>query len=185
MDPQQWLQNYQKKIAGIRQASEQLKQNLGDAVVTMSSPDEAVTVTIGPNGSLKNLQLTPRAAEHTPQQLGALIMTTVRRAQRQMAERVVAAIAEFGGSESDAAKLVRNYLPEDPADRDTGGYDANVSNFDSHLDEPPVQTQTPRYAPSAGPMATAAPAAPAPVSRPRAPRQADSGDDDVFEDNPW
>lgn len=181
MDPQQWLQNYQKRIAGVRQASEQLKQNLGGALVTLSSPDEAVTVTIGPNGSLKNLQLSPRASEHSPQQLGALIMTTVRRAQRQMAEKVVAAVAEFGGEDSDAAKLIRNYLPEDPSDRPT--QDANVSAFDEHLADrsaepsPSYAAQTPTPVPAAAPV-------PQPASRPRTPR-AETTDDDVFEDNPW
>lgn len=183
MDPQQWLQNYQKRIAGLRQASEQLKQSLGGALVTVASPDEAVTVTIGPNGSLKNLQLSPRATEHTPQQLGALIMTTVRKAQRQMAERVVAAVTEFGGPDSDAAKLVRNYLPEDPNDRQPA-YDSKVSSFDSHMAEPQPQAQAPRHAaPAAAP--TAAPASPQPLSRPRAPRQDAPVDDDIFEDNPW
>jgi DNA-binding protein YbaB len=184
MDPQQWLQNYQKKIDGIRRASEQLKENLGNSLVTMSSPDEAVTVTIGPNGSLKNLSLSPRATEHTPQQLGALIMTTVRRAQRQMAEKVVAAVSEFGGAEGDAAKLIRNYLPEDPSDQ-VAGQNENVSSFDQHLNEPQPEPPPARHAaPTATPVPAAAPV-PQPASRPRAPRMDSSADDDGFEENPW
>jgi DNA-binding protein YbaB len=181
MDPRQWLQNYQKKIDGIRQASEQLKENLGNSLVTMSSPDEAVTVTIGPNGSLKNLSLSPRASEHSPQQLGSLIMTTVRRAQRQMAEKVVAAVAEFGGAEGDAAKLTRNYLPEDPDDRVTPN--DNVSSFDQHLTEPQVEALSRHAAPQPAPVPAAAPV-PQPASRPRAPR-VDAVEDDGFEENPW
>lgn len=182
MDPQQWLQDYKKRIDGIRQASEQLKQNLGNSLVTAHSPDEAVTVTIGPNGSLKNLSLSPRASEHTPQQLGALIMSTVRRAQRQMAEQVVAAVTEFGGKESDAAKLIRNYLPEDPSDRPAGH--ENVSAFDEHLAEP--TPEEPRHAPPPpAPVPAAMASAPQPVSRPRAPRASESADDDSFEDSPW
>jgi DNA-binding protein YbaB len=195
MDPQQWLQNYQKRIAGVRRASEQLKENLGNAVVTMSSPDEAVTVTIGPNGSLKNLQLSHRAAEHSPQQLGGLIMSTVRRAQRTMAERVIEAVTEFGGGEGDATRLLRNYLPEDPDDRPAD--DDSASSFEEGLAEPPAEE--PRYesAPPV-PAAAAAPAftppaftpppasapAPAPAARPRAAR-ASAADDDEFEENPW
>jgi DNA-binding protein YbaB len=193
MDPQQWLQNYQKRIAGVRQASERLKENLGGAVVTMSSPDEAVTVTIGPNGSLKNLQLSHRAAEHSPQQLGSLIMTTVRRAQRVMAERVIEAVTEFGGGESDATKLLRNYLPEDPSDRPDP--DDSVSSFENGLTEQPMEE--PRYAPPppvpsapamAAPPAFTPPPAPAPTPAPavraRAPR-ANAVEDDEFEENPW
>jgi DNA-binding protein YbaB len=196
MDPQQWLQNYQKRIAGVRQASERLKENLGGAAVTMSSPDEAVTVTIGPNGSLKNLQLSHRATEHSPQQLGSLIMTTVRRAQRVMAERVIEAVAEFGG-EGDATQLLRNYLPEDPSDRPDP--DDSVSSFENEITEQPPEE--PRYTPpppvpAAQPMpapAGRAPAftppppsapAPAPAVRARAPR-ANAVEDDEFEENPW
>jgi DNA-binding protein YbaB len=193
MDPQQWLQNYQKRIAGYKRASEQLKENLGGALVTMSSPDEAVTVTIGPNGSLKDLQLSHRAAEHTPQQLGSLIMTTVRRAQRAMAEKVVQAVTEFGGGENDASKLIRNYLPEDPNDRLAD--DDTANDFEAGLSEQPP-AEEPRFAPpppAAPPVGVApgfsppppAPApAPAPVARPRAPR-ADTVEDDLFEENPW
>jgi DNA-binding protein YbaB len=191
MDPQQWLQNYQKKIAGVRQASERLKENLGGAVVTMSSPDEAVTVTIGPNGSLKNLQLSHRATEHSPQQLGSLIMTTVRRAQRVMAERVIEAVTEFGGGESDATKLIRNYLPEDPSDRPDP--DDSVNSFENELTEQPMEE--PRYTPpppmppapamAAPPAFTPPPApAPAPAVRARAPR-VNAVEDDEFEENPW
>lgn len=193
MDPQQWLQNYQKRIAGYKRASEQLKANLGGAMVTMSSPDESVTVTIGPNGSLKDLQLSHRAAEHTPQQLGSMIMTTVRRAQRAMAEKVVEAVTEFGGGENDASKLIRNYLPEDPNDRP--GEDDSTGGFEAGLNEQPPAEQ-PRFAPpppvaaapSRGPGFSPPPPAPAPAPapavRPRAPR-ADTVDDDVLEENPW
>jgi DNA-binding protein YbaB len=199
MDPQQWLQNYQQKIAGFKRASEQLKENLGNALVTMSSPDEAVTVTIGPNGSLKNLQLSHRAAEHTPQQLGPLIMTTVRRAQRVMAEKVLEAVSEFGGGESDATKLLRNYLPEDPNDHVQD--DESVGAFEEGLTEQPP-AEEPAFAPPQGTQAPVAASqgrglaftpppppqpsvAPAPAVRPRAARAADAGDDDVFEESPW
>lgn len=191
MDPQQWLQNYQKRIAGYQRASEQLKESLGGALVTMSSPDEAVTVTIGPNGSLKNLQLSHRAAEHSPQQLGSLIMTTVRRAQRAMAEQVVQAVTEFGGGENDASKLIRNYLPEDPSDRQQE--DDSANDFEAGLTEQPP-AEEPTYAPAApagAPLGQAAPGftappapTPAPTVRPRAPR-ADTVEDELFEEHPW
>lgn len=198
MDPQQWLQNYQKRIAGYKRASEQLKESLGSAMVTMSSPDEAVTVTIGPNGSLKNLQLSHRAAEHTPQQLGSLIMQTVRRAQRAMAEKVVQAVSDFGGGESDATTLLRNYLPEEPGDR-VADEDDGVAHFEEGLNEQSA-AEEPSFAPPQGTPAPVAasqgrgpaftppppqpPAAPAPAVRPRAQR-ADAADDDLFEENPW
>jgi DNA-binding protein YbaB len=188
MEPQQWLQNYQKRIAGYKRASEQLKETLGGALVMMSSPDEAVTVTIGPNGSLKNLQLSHRAAEHSPQKLGALIMATVRRAQRVMAEKVVQAVSEFGGGENDASKLIRNYLPQDPADEQAAD---ESDDFEAGLTEQPP-AEEPRYAP---PVAAAPagrpgftpppPPAPAPAVRPRAPRANSATEDDVFEENPW
>ena len=194
MDPQQWLQNYQKRIAGYKRASDQLKENLGSALVTISSPDESVTVTIGPNGSLKDLQLSHRAAEHTPQQLGSMIMQTVRRAQRTMAEKVVEAVTEFGGGENDASTLIRNYLPEDPNDRPADDGDDN--DFEAGLTETPP-AEEPAYVPPAPPAAMAPPArgpgftpppapaaAPAPAVRPRAQR-ANTAEEDVFEENPW
>jgi hypothetical protein len=191
MDPQQWLQNYQSRIDGYRRASEELKENLGNAVVTLRSPDESVTVTVGPNGSLKNLQLSPRASEHTPQQLGALIMKTVARAQRAVAEQVVEAFAPLGGN-GQAMKLLGNYLPDDP-DEQAGGPrsdDGFSDPFDGDaLAVPATRAAMPGIS-SGGPATagggfTAPPlASQAPLVRPRTARATDVEDDD-FDGNPW
>jgi DNA-binding protein YbaB len=170
MDPQQWLQNYQARIDGYRRASEELKENLGNAVVTLRSPDESVEVTVGPNGSLKSLQLSPRASEHSPQQLGALIMKTVARAQRAVAEQVIEAFAPLGAN-GNAMKLLSNYLPDDPDDQGTG----QPSSFGEDI------SVDPHIVPAARPSMSAAPA---PLVRPRSARASDIDDDD-FGGDPW
>jgi DNA-binding protein YbaB len=174
MDPQQWLQNYQTRIDGYRRASEELKENLGKAEVTLRSPDEAVTVTVGPNGSLKNLQLSPRASEHTPAQLGALIMKTVARAQRAVAEQVVEAFAPLGAN-GNAMKLIGHYLPDDPDDQ-SGGQPVH-NDFQESLDDDPLAVPSSRPSAANG-------GAPAPIARPRTARAADIDDDD-FGGDPW
>ena len=89
MDTDHWLAQYKNKVNGLKQAAADLEQNIAAATVTVSSPDEAVTVTIGPNGSLRDLKFSNRISEHSPTALAALVLKTVGRGQRAVAEKVV------------------------------------------------------------------------------------------------
>ena len=95
MDFDRWLADLQTRVADTQRKSAELMDSLENATVRASSPDEAVTVVIGANGALHKIDLSPRIAEHTPAQLSALIMRTVHKAQRAVAEQVSEAMQPF------------------------------------------------------------------------------------------
>ncbi|KAA2262668.1 YbaB/EbfC family nucleoid-associated protein [Solihabitans fulvus] len=175
MDTQKRLDEFQSKLDGLKKKTDLLQENLANAGVTVSSQDESVTVTVGPNGSLQNLSLSHRAAEHSPPRLTALIMQTVGRAQRQVAQRVAEAFAPIGANTA-AMRMLTSYLP--PADEDTDGHDGTPSHGEPSVpDGPPAAP--PR--PAAHPLASAPPAAPPRAARPRPA----GGDEDETEVQPW
>jgi len=97
VDFDRWLAQYTDNTTGLKQAADELERSLAAATVTVSSPDESVTVTIGPNGGLRDLKFSYRASEHHPAELAALVMKTVARGQRAVAEQVVEAYGPVGG----------------------------------------------------------------------------------------
>lgn len=99
-------------LADLQQRATKLQEDIGNAVVTLSSSDESVTVTVGPNGALHNLHLGHRAAGHSPTRLTQLIMETVRTAQRRAAERVSEAFVPFGNPE--LAEQTKKFITYDP-----------------------------------------------------------------------
>jgi DNA-binding protein YbaB len=174
MDTENWLSQYKNRIADLKQKAANLEDGLAAANVTVSSPDEAVTVTIGSNGSLRDLRFSHRAAEHSYAELAALVMKTVAKGQRQVAEKVVEAFAPLG-SDSNAMQVLTKFVP--PEEPDEAEPPVNEA-YDGPADEPAPAPEPPRVAPAPIPARVAAPAA-----RPRPARPAD--DDDEIEDRPW
>ena len=116
MRPDDWATDIQSTMDDLQRKVALLHEGLENATVTTSSPDEAVVVTIGPNGGLQGLSLGHRAGEHTPTQLAGLIMQTVGRAQRQAATNVAEAFAPLGAG-TEAMRMFATYQP--PADSDS------------------------------------------------------------------
>lgn len=182
MDTDQWLAQYKDKVNGLKQAAADLGENLAAATVTVSSPDGSVTVTIAPNGSLRDMKFSHRVAEHSPAALSALVMKTVARGQRAVAEKVVEAFAPVGAGTS-AMTLLTSYVPEDePQDpAPTNRYDELVPETPAAPQQRP-QPQPPQQSiPQPQPQPQ-----PAPVARPRtAPQPGAVVDADFDEERPW
>ncbi|WP_439659015.1 YbaB/EbfC family nucleoid-associated protein [Lentzea sp. HUAS TT2] len=166
-NPYQWVEEYEAKLADLKQKSENLTENVAAASATVTSKDGAVTVTVGPNGGLQNLQLGHRAVELGGPRLTALILETARKAQKQAAEHVLELFKPLGEG-TEAYQMVSDSIPDDEDDEDT------TDPYDEVDDEP-----EPAPAPPVSRPAAAAPQ-PAPV---RGRRPADDDDDD--DDNPW
>jgi len=164
-NPYQWVEEYEAKLADLKQKSEDLSENVAAASATVTSKDGAVTVTVGPNGGLQNLQLGHRAVELGGPRLTALILETARKAQKQAATQVLELFKPLGEG-TEAYQMVSDSIPDDEVDEDTDPYD----EVD---DEPEPAPAPPASAPAATPQ-------PAPV---RGRRRADDDDDD--DDNPW
>lgn len=171
MDPQQWLDNFEAKVADLQRKSSELQENLAEASATVSSSDSSVTVRIGPNGGLENLELSQRAAEHSPARLTALIMETVRKGQRKAADKLAEAFAPMG-DDTEAMQLISSLAPPSEESDETDG-----DSFPGEQEE--AEPEPPR-GPRQAPLTT--PAAP-PGVRARPGRWEDEDDED--EVDPW
>jgi DNA-binding protein YbaB len=161
-------------VADLQQRTAKLQEDISNSVVTISSPDEAVTVTVGPNGALHNLSLGHRAAGHTPTRLTTLIMNTVRVAQRKAAERVSEAFVPFGNPElAEHTKKFITYLP--PADDPDATAADDGPNDDKYVPEDLTEQ---RPEPPSSPLSVPPPAR----GRPRRRTAADDHDDEL---EPW
>jgi len=173
MDTEQWLAQYRNRIGGLKQAATDLGDELAAATVTTSSADESVTVTIGPNGSLRDLRFSHRAAEHSYAELAALVMKTVAKGQRAVADKVVEAFAPLGTGTSTMDMLI-GYVPAETADEPP----APANAYDKFAVDAPPEPQP--SAPPTPPLPVAPPAA----ARARHARPAVEDSDD-FDERPW
>ncbi|MFD5829277.1 YbaB/EbfC family nucleoid-associated protein, partial [Lentzea sp. NPDC060358] len=111
-NPYQWVEEYEAKLADLKQKSENLTENFAAASATVTSKDGAVTVTVGPNGGLQNLQLGHRALELGGPRLTAVILETARKAQKQAAEQVLELFKPLGEG-TEAYQMVSDSIPSD------------------------------------------------------------------------
>ncbi|MEU4767553.1 YbaB/EbfC family nucleoid-associated protein [Actinosynnema sp. NPDC023794] len=163
-------------LEDLRHRSAQLQEDIDNSAVTLSSRDEAVTVTVGPNGALHNLSLGHRAAGITPTQLTTLIMSTVRDAQRRVAARVSEAFIPFGNPElTEQTKNLITYLPPDDEPDGTATGDGPKDRF---VPEELVEQEVRQPAPEQH-------SPPIPTLPARAPRRRPAEDDTVDEMEPW
>lgn len=112
METDQWLQDFESKLADLRQKSEDLQEGLAAAVSTATSRDGSVTVTVGPNGGLQDLRLGHRAVELGAAKLTALILETARAAQRQVTAKVREAFGPLGEG-TEAMAMYADAVPDD------------------------------------------------------------------------
>ncbi|WP_447004369.1 YbaB/EbfC family nucleoid-associated protein [Saccharothrix isguenensis] len=165
LDPQQWLDNFEAKLADLQRKSADLQENVENSQATASSPDGAVTITVGPNGGLVDIRLGHRATELGSARLTALIMQTAKVAQKQAALKVMAAFEPLGEG-TEAMRMVSDAIPDDDEPQD----DAR-----DYVEPEPVEPERPVRA------------APVPqMQMPSRPvRRTHAGDDEDDENHPW
>ncbi|MCX2947144.1 YbaB/EbfC family nucleoid-associated protein [Lentzea sp. NEAU-D7] len=168
-NPYQWVEEYEAKLADLKQKSEDLTENFAASSATVTSKDGAVTVTVGPNGGLQNLQLGPRAVEMGGPRLTALILETARAAQKQAATQVLELFKPLGEG-TEAYQMVSDSIPDDEVEEDDDPYDEIDDDEPEPAPAPPVNR----------------PVAPQPPAPPAAARVRRPADDDEDDDNqPW
>ncbi|MCG8923085.1 YbaB/EbfC family nucleoid-associated protein [Lentzea sp. CC55] len=166
-NPTQWVEEYEAKLADLKKKSEDLTENFAAASATVTSKDGSVTVTVGPNGGLQNLQLGHRAVELGAARLTAAILETARQAQKQAALQVLELFKPLGEG-TEAYQMVSDSIPDDEDAEETG------DTYDEIDDEPePAPAAPPASRPAAAPQ-------PPPV---RGRSRADDDDDD--DNQPW
>jgi DNA-binding protein YbaB len=111
IDPQQWAHEQQERTAALLERAEQAKATLEQSQVTVSAPDQSVTVTVNPGGALLELRFSPRAQALTLSQLAARVMATYRRACAEASARTMEVMTDLVGPGSSALDLLRSTLP--------------------------------------------------------------------------
>ncbi|QGK70895.1 hypothetical protein GIY23_16460 [Allosaccharopolyspora coralli] len=120
--PQEWLDSLQQRADEMVQQSQQLQAQLHELAETAS--DGGVSVTVGSNGALKDLQLDQRSLRRGPEELQATILRLAREAQARVAPRVAQIVEPVTGA--SGAEFLRSQLPADvEADRDVGADQAD------------------------------------------------------------
>ncbi|MDX8030958.1 YbaB/EbfC family nucleoid-associated protein [Lentzea sp. BCCO 10_0856] len=111
MNPEQMIADLESRAQQLQQRSQQMQEQIQNASSTVTSPNEAVTVRVAPNGALQHIEFSPTAMRLTHVQLSQLVMQTVQKAQIQSAEQVASIVEpEFGGTE--AMDFLRSFIPQ-------------------------------------------------------------------------
>jgi DNA-binding protein YbaB len=166
--PEEWLANFESKIADVREKAAEFQENLEASGASAASGDGSIRVTVAPNGSLTDLVIADSAVKGSGTKLAEDILKLARKAQREAAVHVAEAFAPLGG-DSEAMHMVTGYIPpEEPDEPETPGGPQERRLFVT--DEPEV------------PHVPAPPRPPTPPpARPRRPRPDE--DDEDFGDN--
>jgi DNA-binding protein YbaB len=160
--PDEWLANFNAKIADVKAKTEAFQQDLERSGATETSPDGSLSVSVAPNGSLTNLRIDESAWRGNGAELAQKIMGLARKAQRQAAVNVAEAFAPLGGPDHEALRMLTGYIPEEEDEEPEGASYSFAEESTPGRD--PVQP-------------------PRPPAPPRPPRRRPDEDDDFTNDD--
>lgn len=154
-DPAARGEEMEKFARDLRQKAErytQLQTRMDETSVTETSPRGDVTVTVDSNGGLTNLQLSEQTRGMEPPAVAAAVMSTLRRAQAKLRDRVTALIHESVGEDIAGENIAATYArrfpdpPEDEQDADAAQEELAIGRLedDQPQAEPPRRPQRPR-----------------------------------------
>ena len=156
-----WAAGFAAKAQRYQAAQEQTER----LRLTASSADGAVSVTVGADGTVTDLTFSNKVKSFPLEELSRQILTTMRRAQAGIADRVAGVMAEQLGDE----------------DPDTRG--ALLDSLRGRFPDPDEPDEQPPAPPGPVPPVPPAGAAPAPGTPPAPPRRGAPSDDE--DNNPW
>lgn len=110
MDPDAMLRELRQQADDLETKSNQLRDELAAASATVSSPDGAVTVTLSPTGALQHISFSAKAANHSHEALGPLVMKTVQAAQHEVSSRMSDSLTKQFG-DTDTTAFIQQFMP--------------------------------------------------------------------------
>ncbi|WP_406632386.1 YbaB/EbfC family nucleoid-associated protein [Amycolatopsis sp. WGS_07] len=164
----QWVARAKEKA----QRYQEMQSAVGRVSVTESSRDGLVTVTVDSAGNATDLRITDKVRELSGEQVAAAVLTTLRRAQARLPERLGEVMAETIGDDQDTIDtVVGRYRekfpePEEPEAPADPGAQRSLGQLE---EEPPPAPSAPK------------PPKSKPPSRPKEDSRGDDGDEG-FED---
>jgi DNA-binding protein YbaB len=172
--PEEWLKNFDAKIADVKAKTAQFQQDLEQSGATETSPDGSLSVTVAPNGSLSNLRIDESAWRGNGAELAKKIMALARKAQRAAAVNVAEAFAPLGGPDHEALRMLTGYIPEEEDEEPEGPSYSFAEETTPGKDSTTAPPPRPQFG---------APTTPEPPRRPTRRRPDDDDDftdDDIF-----
>ncbi|WP_410592546.1 YbaB/EbfC family nucleoid-associated protein [Amycolatopsis sp. lyj-23] len=157
-----WAAGFAAKAQRYQAAQEQTER----LRLTATSADGAVSVTVGADGTVTDLTFSNKVKSFPLEELSRQILTTMRRAQSGIADRVAGVMAEQLGDED---RETRSALLDNLRGR--------FPDPDEPDEQPPAPPEPVPPSPAGGAATPPAPGAPQP---PRRPAPADDEDN-----NPW
>jgi DNA-binding protein YbaB len=110
--PDEWLADFERKVADLQQKATEFKRDLESAGTTETSQDRAITVTVAPNGALLDLRLDDKATQKPAAELAAEIMAVARNARQRAASTVAEAFVPLGGDRDTVQRIPGVEAPE-------------------------------------------------------------------------
>lgn len=179
--PGEDIEHYvERQAREMQERASDLEEAFAAAAATVRSRDGSVTVSLAPNGALRNIQLGRNACALGEARLMTTIMDTVRQAQSQTARAVTSSVESILGN-SEAVEMMKSFLPPEPV-AEEGRADPNKFGENTTPGEAPPSPPRPSMPPPP-PRPPMPPPPPPRTSRP-APRRRPA-DDDEDEANPW
>lgn len=130
MDPEQWLANYDRRLARVAADAQAAEASLRQIGGVAASPRGEVVVKVGPSGALEDLTLTAAARAMEADQLARLILATSQQARSVVGAQVVEIMTDYLG-DGPALDVVKQSLPVPPAEP------VDNRDDDSYFSSPP------------------------------------------------
>ncbi|MFD0202090.1 MULTISPECIES: YbaB/EbfC family nucleoid-associated protein [Saccharothrix] len=116
MDPARMIADLEAKARDLARRSREVQDGIRAAEATVRSPNGWVTVTVAPNGALRDIGFSLPGDGVSDADLGETVMATVRRARAKVARRVAEAVEpEFAGTA--AMEFMTAFEPVEPVRR--------------------------------------------------------------------
>ncbi|MBM7776440.1 DNA-binding protein YbaB [Actinokineospora baliensis] len=96
--PDEWLADFEAKVADLQQKATDFKQAVESSATTLTADEGDISVTVAPNGAMTGLELTDTALRAASgKALADRIMALVRTARQSAADGVAQAFVPLGG----------------------------------------------------------------------------------------
>ncbi|HVV13644.1 YbaB/EbfC family nucleoid-associated protein [Amycolatopsis sp.] len=138
------LAAFEAELAELRAKAERMQESLREATATVRSKDGAATITVGPGGSVTNLEFGPRAYQRPPAALAALVLELMASAQKQVGAQVAEAFGGLVGENSAAMEVLQEFLPEDDDEPDDDDGVLDVAEDPAPPPPPPLSPPQPQ-----------------------------------------
>lgn len=109
-DPGILLREITEKSKQMRERAEAMRAELAEVLVSVTSPDRLVSVTVGAGGIMRRIAVEPAGQRATAQQVAAAVMKAYGEACRQAGQRSADIVERFTPN-SPAVAMMRDSVP--------------------------------------------------------------------------